>query len=312
MSEELLSDVGGGGGGDATETQSLYKGLKVSDKPSSVSRVRRNSAGDGDNSERFAGAYGGGGGGSYGSGGDRTPVNEGPSGGETEPRYGLNLAYSTNSESYHDTSQSDRASVTSSRDSHRKDPSLSGRRQDKVGSPANKPNSAANPNPPPPRGGLIRPIPMCYSSENLNLPQLESSTTYPTPPDSGGENGGYRFKTAMAPIRRFSTEADIHHATPLLLEPEPEPELYENQFSQSYLTQPAYHQPGAAYPGGGGGGNLPPYRAPPANPPPAHLYHPRDRLGRGPGGLLPPVDEDEYVGAEEKDQVDRFKENLLF
>ena len=42
-----------------------------------------------------------------------------------------------------------------------------------------------------------------------------------------------------------------------------------------------------------------PARAP--HPAPAHLYHPRDRLPR-PGPLLPPVDEDEYVPLEDKEQ----------
>ena len=77
----------------------------------------------------------------------------------------------------------------------------------------------------------------------------------------------------MNPIRRFTTEADIHHATPLVLD------------------SPAASSPAST---------LPPYRATP-HPVPAHLYHPRDRLPR-PGPLLPPVDEDEYVPLEEKEQ----------
>merc|ERR1719510_2331079 len=81
----------------------------------------------------------------------------------------------------------------------------------------------------------------------------------------------------MNPIRRFTTEADIHHATPLLLDSP----------ATTSSSSPA--------------SSLPPYRAPP-HPIPAHLYHPRDRLPR-PGPLLLPVDEDEYcVPLEEKEQ----------
>ena len=54
LSEELLSDVGvvdsaavGGGGRNSSAADNVYKGLKVSDQPSSVrTRHRRNSAGD--------------------------------------------------------------------------------------------------------------------------------------------------------------------------------------------------------------------------------------------------------------------------
>ena len=72
----------------------------------------------------------------------------------------------------------------------------------------------------------------------------------------------------------FLFQADIHHASPLVLD---SPSLPPSSAS-----------------------SLPPYRAPP-HPVPAHLYHPRDRLAR-PGPLLPPVDEDEYVPLEEKEQ----------
>lgn len=97
----------------------------------------------------------------------------------------------------------------------------------------------------------------------------------------------------MNPIRRFSTEADIHHATPTMLESGPD-------------TRDTQH-PGQPYQG------LPPYRAPPIpanNPPPPHLYHPRDRLPR-PGPLLPPVDEDEYVPIEHDEKDQDFHRQLL-
>merc|ERR1719225_742057 len=83
----------------------------------------------------------------------------------------------------------------------------------------------------------------------------------------------------MNPIRRFTTEADIHHATPLVLD------------SPTTSSSP------------------PPYRAPP-HPIPAHLYHPRDRLPR-PGPLLPPVDEDEYVPIEHDEKDQDFHRQLL-
>merc|ERR1719507_2759850 len=112
---------------------------------------------------------------------------------------------------------------------------------------------------------------MCYSSENLPGLQGETSTphdsqAYPHPPPFPASQ--------IQPIRRFTTEADIHHATPLMLD------------TPSLAPAPPYLAP--------------PYRAPP-HPAPAHLYHPRDRLAR-PGPLLPPVDEDEYVALEDKEQ----------
>jgi len=150
------------------------------------------------------------------------------------------------------------------------------------------------------RSGLIRPIPMCYSSENLpthpNLVQGE-----PNKPPVGyqplSDNQNYHFPTQMNPIRRFSTEADIHHATPLMLESAPETRDGQ-QLGHSYL--PTHGQ------------GLPPYRAPPvpSNNAPSHLYHPRDRLPR-PGPLLPPVDEDEYVPIEHDEKDQDFHRQLL-
>ena len=74
----------------------------------------------------------------------------------------------------------------------------------------------------------------------------------------------YQPQVAMPPIRRFSTEADIHHAAPLQLDDQP-PSTYreENPTERGYREEQQ-----------GLNTALPPYRAPP------HLYHPRDRLGR--------------------------------
>ena len=218
MSEELLSDVGVTTGGDhaASLADNVYKGLKVSDKPSG--RVRRNSAGDG----------------------TMEHVNN------VSRDYGDHhvTQHSTASESYHDTSMSERGSVVSQRD--------------KV-TPASGDNNSTNFEGSVPGAGLIRPIPMCYTG-------------------GSGDNGQYHpppghYPTQMPPIRRFTTEADIHHATPMILESP----------SHTPNSLPA-----------------PPYRAPP-HPTPGHVYHPRDRLPR-PGPLLPPVDEDEYVPLDDKDQ----------
>ena len=237
MSEELLSDVGvlspGDNVGDHDESSdSVYKGLKVSDKPRS--RVRRSSAGDGE--ER----------------GQETPVFSGDHGPVTSDILGQ---HSTASESYHDTSVSDRGSVVSAT----RDKTL-------VTSDNSTNYESSAPDTRHQRtSGLIRPIPMVYSSDTP--PQYHA-------PPPGQYQPPTHYPTQMPPIRRFTTEADIHHASPLILE------------------SPS-HTPTSSLP-------APPYRAPP-HPAPSHVYHPRDRLAR-PGPLLPPVDEDEYVPLDEKDQ----------
>ena len=255
MSEELLSDVGiaedseardrgehrmtsGASAANTGDSTNVYKGLKVSDTPSahggrlaSSGRVRRNSAGDSESVDHYPG-----------------PVRQSSvTDSDRELRDSVRMAPSTASESFHDTSvtsvsTSDRPGSGAERESLSR---MSGGRQ----------------------AGLIRPIPMCYSSENLPGLQGETSTphdsqAYPHPPPFPASQ--------IQPIRRFTTEADIHHATPLMLDTP----------SLASLA--------------------PPYRAPP-HPAPAHLYHPRDRLAR-PGPLLPPVDEDEYVALEDKEQ----------
>ena len=104
---------------------------------------------------------------------------------------------------------------------------------------------------------------------------------------------GYQPQVAMPPIRRFSTEADIHHAAPLQLEEQgpsrtfneqgpsslsfreenpPERGYREDQQALRGLENPperGYREDQQAL-----NTALPPYRAPP------HLYHPRDRLAR--------------------------------
>ena len=255
MSEELLSDVGiaedseardlgehrmtsGASAANTGDSTNVYKGLKVSDTPSahggrlaSSGRVRRNSAGDSESVDHYPG-----------------PVRQSSvTDSDRELRDSVRMAPSTASESFHDTSvtsvsTSDRPGSGAERESLSR---MSGGRQ----------------------AGLIRPIPMCYSSENLPGLQGETSAphdsqAYPHPPPFPASQ--------IQPIRRFTTEADIHHATPLMLDTP----------SLASLA--------------------PPYRAPP-HPAPAHLYHPRDRLAR-PGPLLPPVDEDEYVALEDKEQ----------
>ena len=143
LSEELLSEVGlcpEDACREAADTESLYKGLKVSDKPSG-GRVRRNSAGD------------------------------------NPPGQQVVLGHSTASESYHDTSQEDRASEAAA------EPGLPVR--------------------------LIRPIPMCYSSENLQ-PHPNPVQGEPNKPPAGyqpsSDNQNYHFPGQMNPIRRFTTE----------------------------------------------------------------------------------------------------------
>merc|ERR1719245_238266 len=99
----------------------------------------------------------------------------------------------------------------------------------------------------------------------------------------------------MPPIRRFSTEADIHHAAPLQLEEQGPSSL---SFREENPPERGYREEQQAL-----NTALPPYRAPP------HLYHPRDRLAR-PGPLLPPVDEDEYLPLEQEDQQDLHRQLL--
>ena len=275
MSEELLSDVGlcdelvpdaaalpgNGASVSLMDNQSVYKGLKVSDKPShlpglvSSGRVRRNSAGD--ESQIFR------------------PTSDTEQQHNSEMRQHQYqhdiMSHSTASESYHDTSVSSvvsrdgprSATSDQSQNNHNNNHDIPMLQSNRMSSQ---------------RNGLIRPIPMCYSSENLpshpNLIQGEPNKP-PTGYQPASDNQNYHFPSQMNPIRRFTTEADIHHATPMMLE------------------SPSSSGPGT-------GSSLPPYRAPP-HPIPAHLYHPRDRLPR-PGPLLPPVDEDEYVPIDEKDQ----------
>merc|ERR1719461_652700 len=126
--------------------QSVYKGLKVSDKPSSKpgriissTRVRRNSAGDTDSCQLY---------------GLQSLVPPGPDPGPG-PGHDI-MTHSTASESYHDTSVS--SVVSQTRDTRH----------------------------------------VVQSPE----------------PSSHSQN--YHFPSQMNPIRRFTTEADIHHATPLL------------------------------------------------------------------------------------------------
>merc|ERR1719208_248 len=107
---------------------------------------------------------------------------------------------------------------------------------------------------------------------------------------------GYQPQVAMPPIRRFSTEADIHHAAPLQLDEQgPSSSL---SFREENPPERGYREEQQAL-----NTALPPYRAPP------HLYHPRDRLAR-PGPLLPPVDEDEYLPLEQEEQQDLHRQLL--
>ena len=255
MSEELLSDVGlpedteardmmGASVGNISDSTNVYKGLKVSDTPSahggrlvSSGRVRRNSAGDSES----AGLY---------------PVtqNSVTSEDRTELRESVRMAHSTASESYHDTS------VTSVSTCDRPGSGAERERRSETSESLSRMSGGR-------QAGLIRPIPMCYSSENLPG-EASKPGQYQPPSDSQAYPPPFP-SSQIQPIRRFTTEADIHHATPLMLD-----------------TAPAL--------------TAPPYRAPP-HPAPAHLYHPRDRLAR-PGPLLPPVDEDEYVALEDKEQ----------
>jgi len=353
MSEELLSDVGACqeitdmASETEKDSENVYKGLKVSDKPSLGSaRVRRNSAGDEiqvyhsqSETDTVTGVLE--------DGGQYHPYHGGGGGGGDGHQYHHHhqypqdiLSHSTNSESYHDTSHSERGSVasresraasqegrllpaeqrldivcSSSSESlahnavhHNVVPQLAvpGSRQgDLPKLQSNRMSSG--------RSGLIRPIPMCYNSENLpshsSLAQGEPNKPpvgYPPPTD----NQNYHFPSQMNPIRRFSTEADIHHATPTMLDHSPDtrdghPPYHAPDTRDGHQT---YHAPDTR-----DGSHLPPYRAPPIpanNPPPHHLYHPRDRLPR-PGPLLPPVDEDEYVPIEHEEKDQDFHRQLL-
>ena len=268
MSEELLSDVGiaedseardlgqhrmtsGSSAANIGDSTNVYKGLKVSDTPSahggrlaSSNRVRRNSAGDSESAAQYPVTH--------------SSVTDS----DRELRESVRMAPSTASESFHDTS------VTSVSTSDRPG-SGAERRTDSASESLSRMSGGR-------QAGLIRPIPMCYSSENLPGLQGESSKSgqYQPPSDNQAYPHPPPFPASqIQPIRRFTTEADIHHATPLMLD-----------------TAPG-HAPSLS---------APPYRAPP-HPAPAHLYHPRDRLAR-PGPLLPPVDEDEYVALEDKEQ----------
>ena len=236
--------------GDSTN---VYKGLKVSDTPSAndgtlaSSRVRRNSAGDSESAANYPGPV------------KQSSVTDS----DRELRDSVRMAPSTASESFHDTS------VTSVSTSDRPG-SGAERRTDSASESLSRMSGGR-------QAGLIRPIPMCFSSENL--PGLQGETSMPgqyqPPSDSQAYPHPPPFPASqIQPIRRFTTEADIHHATPLMLD------------TPSLAPAPPYLAP--------------PYRAPP-HPAPAHLYHPRDRLAR-PGPLLPPVDEDEYVALEDKEQ----------
>ena len=178
LSEELLSDAGAGQETELTceEPESLYKGLKVSDKPRGGRRVRRNSAGDSSapppplsqEEER-----------------QLLLLNQSSASESYQDREQVILSHSTASESFHDTSHSDRGSVIS-----REEPGLPGL---------------------PVR--LIRPIPMCYSTENLpthpNLIQAETNKPPAQPPagyQASSDNQNYHFPGQMNPIRRFTTE----------------------------------------------------------------------------------------------------------
>merc|ERR550532_7446 len=148
LSEELLlSDAGAGQETELTceEPESLYKGLKVSDKPRGGRRVRRNSAGDSSapppplsqEEER-----------------QLLLLNQSSASESYQDREQVILSHSTASESFHDTSHSDRGSVIS-----REEPGLPGL---------------------PVR--LIRPIPMCYSrSSSATAPNIIQAETNKPP-----------------------------------------------------------------------------------------------------------------------------------
>lgn len=179
----------------------------------------------------------------------------------------------------------------------------------------------------------LRPGPRSYSSEDLILPAGEdmvgggssdscsgtakgSALAVPDPflvPSSSHHSAASSYQSQnyqINSIRRFSTEVDIHHATPLLLEPEPEPPLYEDELQPSYLQTSASNATSTSsasmtsvgFNANSGNNGIPPYRAPP----PHHLYHPRGRMGP----LLPPVDEDDYVEDKVEEDLHRQLLNL--
>ena len=169
MSEELLSDVGiaedseardleehrmtsGASAANIGDSTNVYKGLKVSDTPSahggrlaSSGRVRRNSAGDSESAALH-------------------PVRQSSvTDSDRELRDSVRMAPSTASESFHDTS------VTSVSTSDRPG-SGAERRTDSASESLSRMSGGR-------QAGLIRPIPMCYSSENL--PGLQGETSMP-------------------------------------------------------------------------------------------------------------------------------------
>ena len=116
---------------------------------------------------------------------------------------------------------------------------------------------------------MFRPQPMYHGDSQYNGGAEGGSATQSQQQQYNGQiqqqtGLSYQPQVAMPPIRRFSTEADIHHAAPLQLDDQP-PSTYreENPTERGYREEQQ-----------GLNTALPPYRAPP------HLYHPRDRLGR--------------------------------
>ena len=175
LSEELLSDAGVSQEQEvlSPETESLYKGLKVSDKPRGGRRVRRNSAGDpapplSQEEER-----------------QQVLLNQSTASESYHDREQVILSHSTASESYHDTSHSDRGSVIS-----REEPGL--------------PVRLIRPIPMCYSTG---------STENLqthpNIIQAETNKPPALPPagyQASSDNQNYHFPGQMNPIRRFTTE----------------------------------------------------------------------------------------------------------
>ena len=131
------------------------------------------------------------------------------------------------------------------------------------------------------------------SNTSQSPPQQQQQQQYNGQHQQQQTGLGYQPQVAMPPIRRFSTEADIHHAAPLQLDEQgpsrtfneqgpsslsfreenpPERGYREDQQALRGLENPperGYREEQQAL-----NTALPPYRAPP------HLYHPRDRLAR--------------------------------